>query len=170
MKTDLFQSCGHCWVFQICWHIDCSTLTTSSFRIRNSSTGISSPPLTLFIAMLPKADLASHSRMSGSRCTRSAEPEGRDSQRQSTFRKSRAGLLKIWVPGSHSWNFPSVDMGNGSMPLHWTDYLSFWKGHVCLAWRFIRSRKYKMKSKLPSYLCPWSSLVSSHFQNIHACF
>ena len=21
MKTDLFQSCGHCWVFQICWHI-----------------------------------------------------------------------------------------------------------------------------------------------------
>ena len=26
MKTDLFQSCGHCWVFQICWHIECSTL------------------------------------------------------------------------------------------------------------------------------------------------
>ena len=24
MKTDLFQSCGHCWVFQICQHIDCS--------------------------------------------------------------------------------------------------------------------------------------------------
>ena len=21
MKIDLFQSCGHCWVFQICWHI-----------------------------------------------------------------------------------------------------------------------------------------------------
>ena len=21
MKTDLFHSCGHCWVFQICWHI-----------------------------------------------------------------------------------------------------------------------------------------------------
>ena len=21
MKTGLFQSCGHCWVFQICWHI-----------------------------------------------------------------------------------------------------------------------------------------------------
>ena len=27
MKTDLFQSCGHCWVFQICWHIECSTIT-----------------------------------------------------------------------------------------------------------------------------------------------
>ena len=24
MKTALFQSCGHCWVFQICWHIECS--------------------------------------------------------------------------------------------------------------------------------------------------
>ena len=22
MKTDLFQSCGHCWVFQIYWHMD----------------------------------------------------------------------------------------------------------------------------------------------------
>ena len=22
MKTNLFQSCGHCWVFQICWHIE----------------------------------------------------------------------------------------------------------------------------------------------------
>ena len=28
-KTDLFQSCGHCWVFQICWHIECNTLTAS---------------------------------------------------------------------------------------------------------------------------------------------
>ena len=44
MKTDLFQSCGHFWVFQICWHIDCSTFTASSFRIWNSSTGIPSPP------------------------------------------------------------------------------------------------------------------------------
>ena len=33
MKTDLFQSCGHCWVFQICRHMEYSTLTVSSFRI-----------------------------------------------------------------------------------------------------------------------------------------
>ena len=67
MKTDLFQSCGHCWVFQMCWHIECSTFTASSFRIWNSSTGILSPLLALFVVMLPKAYLASHSRMSGSR-------------------------------------------------------------------------------------------------------
>ena len=67
MKTDLFQSCGHCWVFQMCWHIECSTFTASSFRIWNSSTGIPSPPLALFVVMLPKAHLISHSRMSGSR-------------------------------------------------------------------------------------------------------
>ena len=67
MKTDLFQSCGHCWVFQICWHIECSTFTASSSRIWNSSTGIPSSPLALFIMMLPKAHLTSHSRMSGSR-------------------------------------------------------------------------------------------------------
>ena len=65
-KTDLFQSFGHCWVFQICWHIVCSTLKTMSFRIWNSST-ISSPPLALFIVMLPKAHMTSHFRMSGSR-------------------------------------------------------------------------------------------------------
>ena len=47
MKIDLLQSCGHCWVFQICWHIECSTFTASSFRIWNSSTGIPSPPLAL---------------------------------------------------------------------------------------------------------------------------
>ena len=29
MKTDLFQSCGYCWVFQICWHIECSTFPAS---------------------------------------------------------------------------------------------------------------------------------------------
>ena len=67
MKTDLFQSCGHCWLFQICWHIERSTFTASSFRIWNSSTGIPSPPLALFIVMLSKARLTSHSRMSGSR-------------------------------------------------------------------------------------------------------
>jgi len=32
-----FQSCGHCWVFQIFWYIEGSTLTASSFRIWNSS-------------------------------------------------------------------------------------------------------------------------------------
>jgi len=67
MKIDLFQSCGHCWVFQICWHIECSTFTASSFEIRNGSTGIPSPPLALFVVMLLKAHLTSHSRMSGSR-------------------------------------------------------------------------------------------------------
>ena len=46
------------WVFQIC-----CTFTSSSFRIWNSSTGIPSPPLTLFVVMLPKAHLTSHFRI-----------------------------------------------------------------------------------------------------------
>ena len=53
MKTELFQSCGHCWVFQICWHIECSNLKASSFRIWNTSTRVPSPLLPLFIVMLP---------------------------------------------------------------------------------------------------------------------
>ena len=67
MKMGLFQSCGHGWVSQICWHIECSTFTAASFRIWNSSAGIPSPPLALLLVMLPKAHLTSHSRMSGSR-------------------------------------------------------------------------------------------------------
>ena len=67
MKTDLFQSCGHCWVFQICWRIECSTLIASYFRILNTSAGIPSLTLALFVAVLPKAHLISHSRMSDSR-------------------------------------------------------------------------------------------------------
>ena len=46
------------------WHIECSTWTASSCRIWNSSAEISSPPPALFIVMLPKAHLTSHSRMS----------------------------------------------------------------------------------------------------------
>ena len=61
MKTDLFQSCGHCWVFQICWHIECSTFTASSVRIWNSSTGMPSPPLALLLVIILKAHLTAHS-------------------------------------------------------------------------------------------------------------
>ena len=67
MKNDLFQSCGHCWVFQICWHIEYRALGSSSFRIWSGSAGMPSPPLALFIVMLPKAHSTLHSRISGSR-------------------------------------------------------------------------------------------------------
>ena len=32
----LFQSCGHCWVFQICWRIEGSTFTAAVLCIQNS--------------------------------------------------------------------------------------------------------------------------------------
>ena len=54
MKTDLFQSCGHYWVFQIYWHIECSTFTASPFRTWNSSAGIASPRRALFVVLLPR--------------------------------------------------------------------------------------------------------------------
>ena len=54
------------WPFLVLWPLlsfpnlleyECSTFTASSFRIWNSSTGIPSPPLGLFVVMLPKAHL-----------------------------------------------------------------------------------------------------------------
>ena len=47
--------------------LSAALLTASSFKIWNSSAGIPSPPLALFIVMLSKAQLTLHSRMSGSR-------------------------------------------------------------------------------------------------------
>ena len=53
--------------FQICWHNECSIFTAPSFRVWNSSAGVLSLPLALFIVILPKAHLTAHSKMSGSR-------------------------------------------------------------------------------------------------------
>ena len=64
MKTDYFRSCGHCWAFQVYWHIEWRTLTASPFRIWYISNGIPSPPLAFFIVMVPKAYLISHSKIS----------------------------------------------------------------------------------------------------------
>ena len=64
------------WPFPVLWPLlsflnlpsyECLTFTDSSFRIWNSSAGILSPPLALFVVMLPKAHLTSHSSMYGSR-------------------------------------------------------------------------------------------------------
>ena len=66
MRIDLFQSCGHCWVFQVCWHIECNTLMASAFRVLSSSTGILLHPLALIIAVLPKAHVTLLLRMPGS--------------------------------------------------------------------------------------------------------
>ena len=32
VKSEIFQSCGHCWVFHFSWHIECSTFTTHMDR------------------------------------------------------------------------------------------------------------------------------------------
>ena len=53
--------------FSNLWTYWVQPLTTSSFRVINSSVGILSPPLALFIVILPKAHLTSHSRISDSR-------------------------------------------------------------------------------------------------------
>ena len=65
MRIDLFQSCDHSWIFQICWHNECKTLMASSFRDVDSSAGISLYPLALLAAVLLKTYWTSHSRMSG---------------------------------------------------------------------------------------------------------
>ena len=66
MRIDLFQSCGHSWVFQVCWHIEWNIFMVSSFRVLNSCTGIPSHSLALLTAVLPKAHLTLLSRMSDS--------------------------------------------------------------------------------------------------------
>ena len=68
IKTDLFQSCGPCSVFQIYCHIQCSTFTASSLRIGIAQLELLHLHLLCSKWLLPKAHLTSHSWMSGSRC------------------------------------------------------------------------------------------------------
>ena len=133
MKTDLFQSCGHCWVCQICWHIEYSTLTALSSKIWNSSTGIPSPPLALFIVMLTKAHLTSHSVMSGSRLV----------------------ITPLWLSGSlssflysssvYSWHF--LISSNSIRSLHFCPLLC----HVCMNCSLVISDFLEEISSFPFY-------------------
>ena len=94
-------------VFQICWHIECSTFTASSFRIWNSSTGMPSPPLALFVVMLSKAHLTSHSRMSGSRSV--ITPSWLSwSWRSSLYSSSVYSLLLCLISFNYFFRFFSV--------------------------------------------------------------
>ena len=122
MKTDLFQSCGHCWVFQICWHIVCSTFKASSFRIWNSSTGIPSPPLVLFVVMLSKSHLTSHSRMSGSRWVCVITPSWLSGSWRSFLSPSIAPLEKL----NRSFLFPPL-----SISLTLSLCLTVWAEAIC---------------------------------------
>ena len=56
-----------CWFFYIYWDIEGRIFAAWFFRIWTSSTEIPSPPLALFVVMLPNVYLTSHSRRSGSR-------------------------------------------------------------------------------------------------------
>ena len=64
MRIDLFQSCGHCQVFQICLYNKCNALMASSFRVLNSSTGIPLHPQAFLTQCFLRPTLLS--RMSGS--------------------------------------------------------------------------------------------------------
>ena len=73
MKNWPVQPCGHCRVFHICWHIECSTFTAASFRTWNKlkfylKFNWNSLTSTSFVRSdTSKAHLTLHSRMSGSR-------------------------------------------------------------------------------------------------------
>ena len=83
------------------------------FRIWNSSPGIPSPPLALFVAMLSKAHLTSHSKMSGYRLviisswlspsTYQKTLKNWGSNRNVNVHSSNM-IAKIWVlPSVHQW-------------------------------------------------------------------
>ena len=73
--TALLWNWDENWPFPVLWPLLCfpnllpywvQNFKASSFRILDSSDGIPSPPLALYIVMLPKTHLTSHSSMSGS--------------------------------------------------------------------------------------------------------
>ena len=198
MKTDLFQSLGHCWVFQMCWHIECSTFTASSFRIWNSSTGIPSPPLALFVVMLPKAHLTSHSRMSVSRWV--ITPSGLSGSWRSYlysfyvyschfFLISSASVSSIpflsFIEPIFAWNVPLVSLTYlksslvfpillfSSISLHWSLRKAFLSllailWNSAFKWEYLSFSLLLFTSLLFTAICTASS--DSHFAFLHFFF
>ena len=198
MKTDLFQSCGHCWVFQICWHIECSTFTTSSFKIWNRLTGIPSPPLVLFIMMLPKAHLTSHFSIPGPRWV--ITPSWLSGSWRSLLYSSPVYSCHLFLISSASvrsipflsfivpifaWKFPLVSLIFlkrslvfpillfSSISLHW----SLWKAFLSLLgilwnsafrWVYLSFSPLPLASLLFSAICKPSS--DNHFAFLHFFF
>ena len=86
----------------------------SSFRNLNSSAGIPSPPLGLYLVMLPKAHLTSQSRMSGSRLPRSFRPFLYSSYVYSchlfliSSASVRSLLFMSFIVLSFEWNIPLI--------------------------------------------------------------
>ena len=162
MKTDLSQSCDHCWVFQICWHIECSTFTASSFRIWNSSTGIPLPPLALFVVMLSKAHLTSHSRMSGSRWV--ITPSWLSGSWRSFLHSSVYSCYHFLI--SSAYFFPSIS-------LHWSLRKAFLSLFAILwnsafRWVYLFFSPLPLASLLFSAICKASS--ENHFAHLHFFF
>ena len=177
VKTDLFRI----WVFQICWHRESSTFTASSFRIWNSSAGTPSPPLGLFIAMLPEAHLTSHSRMFGSRGVTAALRLSR-SQRPFSYSVSvyscRLFLIISVSPCSSlhlslialvfSWNVPILS------PIFWRNSLVFpfycFSLFLCIVpWKSSASVSLLFSETLPSvgFIFPFS--LAFHFSSFLNC-
>ena len=195
MKTDLFHSCSHYWVFQICWHIEWNTFTALSFRIWNSSTGILSPPLALFRVMLPKGHLTSPSRMSGSGCM--ITPSWLSGSWRSFLYSSsvyschlflissasvRSILFQVFIEPIFAWNVPLVSLIFlkrslvfpillfSSISLHW----SLWKTFSSLLailwnsafkWVYLSFSPLPLASLLFSAICKASS--DNHFAILH---
>ena len=113
MKTDIFQSCDHCWVFQTYWQTECSTLTASCCRISNSTAGITSPPLALLVVMLIKAHLISHSRMSGYRWV--TTPSSSLTERLQWIKRKNGHIQPIHTDSEsyEIWNLLALSMLRG---------------------------------------------------------
>ena len=134
-----FQSCGDCWVFQICCHIS-GTSTTSFFRIWNSLTGIPSPPLALFTVMLPRTHLTLHSRMSGSRWV-----------------ITPLWLSKSWRSFLYSSVYPWHFYLISSASVRTIPFLSFFCAHLCMKCSF------GISSFLEEIFSPSHSIVFLYF-------
>ena len=64
MKTDLFQSCATAEFSKFAGILSAALSQHHLLGFEIEFNGILSPPLALFVVMLPKAHLTSHSRMS----------------------------------------------------------------------------------------------------------
>ena len=133
LEWKLTFSCSHCWVFQICWHIECSTFTASSSRIWNSSTGIPSPPLALFVVLKKEKEKENYDQLD-------SILKSRGSTLSTKGRLVKAVIFPVVIYGCERWTIKKAECRRIDIFELWC-----WRRLLRVPWTARRSSKSILK-------------------------
>ena len=133
MKTDLFQSCGHCWVFQICWHIESFCFSLLLYKTKKIDLSLPSKAVSEWLHFHFHAlekKMETHSSVLAWRIPGTVEPGGlpsmvshRVGHNWNDLAAAAAGLTQAWESAflSHSQVLPLLHFQGYGWRTTWLD-------------------------------------------------